>query len=90
MNMQRRPRKKKAPPAISAILGIGLDAEDGHQRITRTEDMVLVGGSSETHGRMQETAVRFGEALESRGRRLQEIPAQEAIEMLREAIAKSR
>jgi hypothetical protein len=90
MIMQQRPRKKKRLPAISAILGIGLDGEDGHQRITRTESMVVVGGSSETHERMQATAVRFAESLEGRGQRLQEIPAGEAIEMLREAIAKSR
>jgi len=85
--MPRKPRKKKTP-AITAIVGVGLDGEDGHKRLTRTEEMVLVGGSEETHERMQETAIRFAEALEDRGRRLQNTPAREAIEMLREAIAK--
>ncbi len=86
--MPRKPRKKKTAPSITAIVGVGLDGEDGHKRLTRTEEMVLVGGSEETHERMQETAIRFAEALEGRGRKLQETPPREAIEMLREAIAK--
>src|SRR5438093_995206 len=52
---------KKAEPKVGGIVGLGLDAEDGHARITRTPEMLLVGGSEDTHERMQETAVRFGE-----------------------------
>ena len=89
MIMPRKPRKKRAAPVITAILGVGLDGEDGHKRVTRTEEMVLVGGSSETHERMQETAIRFAEALEGSGRRLQDTPSREALEMLREAIEKT-
>jgi hypothetical protein len=88
--MPRKPRSKKTRPVIAGVLGVGLDGSDGHQRITRTEEMVLVGGSAETHERMQETAVRFAEQLEKRGRTLQETPVREALEMLREAIEKTR
>jgi hypothetical protein len=90
MIMQRKPRKKKTCPTISAVLGVGLDGEDRHKRVTRSEEMVLVGGSRETHERMQETAIRFAEAIEGRGRKLQDIPAFEALEMLREAIERTR
>jgi hypothetical protein len=86
--MPRKKSKKKAEPTIAGVLGVGLDEADGHQRITRTEEMVLVGGSAETHERMQETAIRFAEELEKRGRCLQDTPAREAIDMLREAIEK--
>jgi hypothetical protein len=89
MIMPRKPRKKRAAPVITAILGVGLDGEDGHKRVTRTEEMVLVGGSSETHERMQETAIRFAEALEDSGRRLQDTPPRDALAMLREAIEKA-
>ena len=89
MIMQRKPRKKKTCPTITAILGVGLDGEDGHKRITRSEEMVLVGGSVETHERMQETAIRFAEAIEGRARRLQDIPALEALDMLRKAIERT-
>lgn len=87
------PRKKKSPrkkkPTLTGVLGVGLDGEDGHKRVTRTEEMVIVGGSAETHERMQETAIRFSEKLEERGKRLQETPIREALDMLREAIEKT-
>lgn len=88
------PRKKvKTPKApeetVAAVVGVGLDAEDGHQRITRTEEMVLVGGSAETHEKMQETAIRFGENLEKRGKALREASVGEVIDLLRDAIERT-
>jgi hypothetical protein len=83
------PRKTKRPPSIDGILGVGLDG-DGEKRITRTEEMVLVGGSRETHERMQETAIRFGEALEKIGKKMPEVSVREAIDLLREAHERSR
>ena len=38
------PERSKA--TVAAVVGVGLDNEDGHQRVTRTEEMVLVGGSA--------------------------------------------
>jgi hypothetical protein len=68
------------------FLGVGLDNQDGHQRLTRTDNFLLVGGSAETHERMQDTAVRFGEALQKRGKTLPETSPEEAIDLLREAL----
>lgn len=87
--MPRRKAKKRTEPTVAGVLGLGLDGTDGHKRITRTEEMVLVGGSAETHERMQETAIRFAEELERSGKRLQETPVRDAVEMLREAIEKT-
>jgi hypothetical protein len=88
--MPRKPaNRKKHQPTVEGVLGVGLDRDDGHQRITRTDEMVLVGGSPETHERMQETAIRFGEALEKRGQKLSEVPLRDAVQMLREAIEKT-
>jgi hypothetical protein len=86
--MPRKKSRKKTVRVVAGILGVGLDGADGHRRVTRTEEMVLLGGSAETHERMQETAVRFAEALEKRGRRLEELPARDAVAMLRDAIEK--
>lgn len=88
--MPKKSSRKKNQPRVAGILGVGLDGEDGHKRVTRTEEMVLVGGSAETHERMQETAIRFGEQVEKRGKPLGEIPAKAVFEMLREAIEKAR
>ena len=70
---------------VLALLGVGLDGTDGHRRITRTDDFLLVGGSAETHERMQETAVRFEEALERRGKTLADADVSEVINLLAEA-----
>jgi hypothetical protein len=59
------------------LLGMGLDGKDGHVRITRGENFHLVGGSEDTHGVMQEKAVKFNEKLKARGRRLEEISREE-------------
>lgn len=83
-------RRKKAEPKVEAVLGVGLDGTDGHARVTRTEEMVVVGGSAETHERMQETAIKFGENLEKRGKTIQEASVREVIDLLREAIEKTR
>lgn len=87
---RKRSRRKKNDPTVQGILGVGLDNTDDQKRITRTEEMVLVGGSRETHEQMQETAIRFGEALEKRGKKLPEVTVREAIELLREAHDRTR
>ena len=87
--MPRKKSRKKTEPKVGGIVGLGLDAEDGHTRVTRTEEMVLLGGSEQTHERMQETAIRFGEELEKRGKALPETTIREAVELLREAMEKT-
>jgi hypothetical protein len=86
--MPRKPARKKKS-TVEGVLGIGLDGTDGQKRITRTPEMVLVGGSKETHERMQEVAIRFGEALEKRGKALPEASVREVIELIREAHEKA-
>ena len=72
--MKPRATKKKDK---AWLLGLGLDNGDGHLRITRGENFHLVGGSEDTHGVMQEKAVKFNEKLRERGRRLQDISREE-------------
>jgi hypothetical protein len=87
---QKKAKKTEPAPAVVGLVGVGLDGTDGHRRVTRTEEMVLVGGSAETHEKMQETAVRFGENLEKRGKTLREASVPEVIDLLREAIEKAK
>ncbi len=82
-------RRKKAEPTVAGVVGVGLDGADGHERVTRTEEMVLVGGSAETHERMQETAIRFGENLEKKGKTIREASVREVVDLLRAAIEKT-
>jgi hypothetical protein len=79
-------KRKPCPdgPEVVGFLGIGLDA-DGHRRVTKADHFLLVGGSAETHERMQETVVKFEEALDKSGKRLRDVSPQEAVELFRDA-----
>lgn len=81
-----KPVRKKKTPKIGGILGVGLDNEDGHKRITTGEKFMLVGGSQETHEVMTETMVKTFEELKRRDRPLETVDPRE----LGEIIEKSR
>ena len=59
------------------LLGLGFDNQDGHKRLTKGEDFVLMGGSEETHEKMTETAIKVGEKLAKKGRTLRTASAEE-------------
>lgn len=65
-----------------SLVGLGLDAKDGHKRITRGEKFVLVGGSEETHGRMTETVVKTFEELKRRDKQLETVDRRELAEII--------
>lgn len=73
MNARRPTRKKKQ----SALLGLAFDAEDGQKRITRGPNFLLAGGSQETHGMLQETAVKINEHLDRKGKQLSDVSPSE-------------
>ncbi|MGF1579338.1 MAG: hypothetical protein ACFCD0_08255 [Gemmataceae bacterium] len=75
---------------VQGVLGVGLDTDDGHKRITQNEDVVLVGGSEETHERMQEVSIKFNESLKARGKRVQDAEVSEVIDLLQDASAKAK
>jgi hypothetical protein len=73
--------KGKHPKPKAGMLGVGLDNKDGHTRITVGENFKLVGGSEETHGRMQETAIKLNEHLKRRGKTLDTVTQHEFQEV---------
>lgn len=78
-------KKKKKPSRRAALLGLGLDNEDGHKRITTGEQFAIVGGSAETHERMTETVVKTFETLKTRGKHLEQVGAKELAEIIHKA-----
>ena len=87
--MSKKPEKtprKKRQPKIGGLLGLGLDNEDDHKRITTGEKFVLVGGSQETHEVMTETMLKTFEELKRRSKPLETVDPRE----LGEIIEKSR
>ena len=84
--MARKPRSKK--PEFVGFLGVGMDNADGHKRITQAEDILLVGGSEETHGKMQDVVIHLTELLQNRGKTLKEASPEEVVDLLHKAIEK--
>ena len=75
-------KKKKKPARVAGLLGLGLDHQDGHKRITTGERFAILGGSEETHGRMTETVVKTFEELKTRGKQLEQVEPKELAEIL--------
>ena len=77
-------RPARSTETIRFLMGVGFD-DDGHARVTQGEEYVLVGGSEETHERMQEGVERFRETLHKMGTDLQRASEDEVIEAAFEA-----
>jgi hypothetical protein len=85
----RQPRNETARPKDEqetlGLLGVGLDGDDGHQRLTRGVDFCLVGGSAETHERMTDLVLRMNEKLKRAGKRFQDLSSPEFEDLARES-----
>ncbi|MEI8245166.1 MAG: hypothetical protein WCI51_05000 [Lentisphaerota bacterium] len=64
------------------LMGVGLDNKDGHSRITKGDNFVMMGGSEETHERMTETAIKVNEKLSAKGKALEEVSPKELIDII--------
>jgi hypothetical protein len=80
--MKARPELSK--PVRAGLLGLAFDAADGHKRISRGPNFLLLGGSHETHGVMQETAVKINEHLDRKGKDLAAVSAEELRDIVQE------
>lgn len=81
-------KKKKGKPIIQGILGVGLDNEDGHKRITTGEKFAILGGSEETHERLTETVVKTFEELKQRGKALEQVEPTELAEIVQKSTSR--
>ena len=82
-NESAKPARDANPPTKQAgLLGVGLDNNDGHKRITTGEKFVLVGGSEETHTRMTETTLKTFEELKRRSKPLEAVDPRELAEII--------
>jgi hypothetical protein len=71
------PKKGARKPRVEGLLGIGFDGTDGHTRITKGKEFFLVGGSSETHEKMQDFTIHLTERLKKRGKRISDASVDE-------------
>jgi hypothetical protein len=68
----------------AAMLGVAFDNDDEQTRITRGKNFLLLGGSSDTHSFMQETAVKINEKLDHCGKRLEDVSLPELRDLCQE------
>ena len=76
-------KKKKKPRRKAVMVGLGLDS-DGHKRLTTGPNLVLMGGSQETHEVMTEKAIKINEKLSGRGKQLHEVSREEFDDIAQE------
>ena len=81
-------KKESDKPQVIGLLGVGLDNKDGHKRITKSDEFLVIGGSETTHEQMQDVVIRFSESLQDRGKRLQDASPEEVMEILQKAMDK--
>ena len=74
--MERETQKK------AHLVGLGLDCDDGHKRITTAEDFSILGGSEQTHDRMTETVCKTFEDLDQKNKKLVDLEPEEISDML--------
>jgi hypothetical protein len=67
---------------IVGILGLGLDGEDRHVRITKGKNFAVYLGSEATHERLSATCVRINEQLDRKGRRLEDLSRAELVDLI--------
>jgi hypothetical protein len=77
--------KKRPKRGRNGLLGLGLDNDDGHRRITTGDRFAILGGSAETHERMTETVVKTFEELKQRGKDLSEVRPVELADIIKKA-----
>ena len=72
----------KDPKVMAHLMGLGLDCNDGHKRITQADKFSIIGGSESTHGRMTETLLKTMEDLTIKGKTLEEASPEELSDII--------
>ena len=66
------------------LLGVGLDGEDGHTRVTKGQEFSVYMGSDETHMQMQALCLALEARLRERGQAFEDLSKTECIALLQE------
>ncbi|MBU1694484.1 MAG: hypothetical protein KKC51_11040 [Verrucomicrobia bacterium] len=64
------------------MLGVGLDHQDEHVRITQGPNFTVLLGSEETHENLSGTCMRINEKLRRRGKRLENVSREEFLDLV--------
>jgi hypothetical protein len=67
---------------IVRLLGVGFDDEDGHIRITKSENYDVFMGSGESHEYIQQLIEKIEKGMEAKGLRLNDLDPDEFTELV--------
>jgi hypothetical protein len=67
---------------VIGLLGVGFDTEDGHIRITTTEQYQVIMGSGETHNMLKKICFQLDETIKKTGRPLYDYSPEEFMEIV--------
>ena len=70
----------------SKLLGLGLDNNDGHKRITQDERFSIVGGNEETHHTLTKAAIKTFETLDKKGKTLDTVEKEELNDIIHKSL----
>ena len=70
----------------SKLLGLGLDNNDGHKRVTQAERFSIVGGNEETHNTLTEVAIKTFETLDKKGKTLDTVEKKELNDIIHNSL----
>ena len=77
---------KKNKKNTKKLLGLGLDNNDGHKRITQAERFSIVGGNEETHNTLTEVAIKTFETLDKKGKTLDTVEKKELNDIIHNSL----
>lgn len=78
------PVNPKAKDRVIGVLGLGVNAEDGHTRISKGEHFQIYLGSDEAHETMLALCVKIERRLTKCGMKINDLNQEEFIELLKE------
>jgi hypothetical protein len=75
------PEKKKK---IIRLLGVGYDEEDGHIRITNTENFDVMMGSEESHEHIQNLLLKIERELQAKNLSLDDLSPNQFLKFIKD------
>lgn len=76
----------KLTSSINHFIGICIDNDDGHKRLTQAEQFLIIGGSKESHELLTVACLKTFENLKQNGKRLEQIEPDELIAIINKII----
>jgi hypothetical protein len=86
--MKKRSAGTKIEAKKGILVGVRIDRGDGHERVSRGDDFVAVGGTKEGHEHLRETVAEISDEVKRRKRNLAEVRREELKEIVARAIDK--